>query len=95
MNKNELLDTCSFCNKHKDTVTKLIVGENVAICNECVDLCQNLLNNDVDEKATSIKPQSVDPVAINEHLDEYVIPVTGEFFEKYFRGIYNKENKEK
>jgi ATP-dependent Clp protease ATP-binding subunit ClpX len=73
MNKNELLDTCSFCNKHKDTVTKLIVGENVAICNECVDLCQNLLNNDIDEKATSIKPQSVDPVAIKEHLDEYVI----------------------
>jgi ATP-dependent Clp protease ATP-binding subunit ClpX len=73
MNKNELLDTCSFCNKHKDTVTKLIVGENVAICNECVDLCQTLLNNEIAEKSTSIKPQSVDPVAIKEHLDEYVI----------------------
>jgi ATP-dependent Clp protease ATP-binding subunit ClpX len=73
MTKPEVIDTCSFCNKHKDTVTKLIVGESVAICNECVDLCQTLLNNEIAEKSTSIKPQSVDPVAIKEHLDEYVI----------------------
>jgi ATP-dependent Clp protease ATP-binding subunit ClpX len=76
MNKHELLDTCSFCNKHKDAVTKLIVGENVAICNECVDLCQNLLINDVDSKAAAIKIQSVDPVAIKKFLDEYVIGQT-------------------
>ena len=43
MKTTDNLDTCSFCNKHKDTVTKLIVGEGVAICNECVDLCQTLL----------------------------------------------------
>jgi ATP-dependent Clp protease ATP-binding subunit ClpX len=73
MTKPESLDTCSFCNKHKDTVTKLIVGESVAICNECVDLCQTLLNDEAAEKSTAIKPQSVDPVAIKEHLDEYVI----------------------
>jgi ATP-dependent Clp protease ATP-binding subunit ClpX len=73
MTKPEVIDTCSFCNKHKDTVTKLIVGESVAICNECVDLCQTLLNNEIAEKSTSIKPQSVDPAAIKEHLDEYVI----------------------
>jgi hypothetical protein len=36
-----------------------------------------------------------DPIELKKHLDEYVIPVTGEFFEKYFREIYNKENKEK
>ena len=73
MTKTEVLDTCSFCNKHKDAVTKLIVGENVAICNECVDLCQNLLADEALDKSTAIKPQSVDPVAIKEFLDEYVI----------------------
>lgn len=73
MTKPEALDTCSFCNKHKDAVTKLIVGENVAICNECVDLCQNLLADEALDKSTASKPQSVDPVAIKEFLDEYVI----------------------
>lgn len=76
MTKPEVLDTCSFCNKHKDAVTKLIVGENVAICNECVDLCQNLLADEALDKSTAIKPQSVDPVAIKEFLDEYVIGQT-------------------
>ena len=33
--KTETTDTCSFCGKHKDAVAKLIVGTEVAICNEC------------------------------------------------------------
>ena len=37
------IEHCSFCDKHKDQVTKLIVGHNVAICNECVEFCQDLL----------------------------------------------------
>ena len=64
-------DSCSFCNKHKDTVIKLIVGEDVAICNECVELCETLL---VDDPA--IKPAesvSLDPRLIQKHLDQYVI----------------------
>lgn len=73
MTKSDVIDTCSFCNKHKDTVTKLIVGEDVAICNECVDLCQTLLNNEIVEKSKANKPQTVDPLSIKEHLDEYVI----------------------
>ena len=36
-------EKCNFCNKDKNSVTKLIVGDNVAICNECVDLCGDLL----------------------------------------------------
>jgi dephospho-CoA kinase len=43
MKQSENLENCSFCGKHKDAVVKLIVGENVAICNECVELCQTLL----------------------------------------------------
>lgn len=65
------LQTCSFCHKHKDAVKKLIVGENVAICNECVTLCQDLLDDtqlhDID------KFDHGDPVALKEFLDQYVI----------------------
>ena len=43
MKTSDDLTSCSFCNKHKDAVTKLIVGADVAICNECVELCQSLL----------------------------------------------------
>jgi ATP-dependent Clp protease ATP-binding subunit ClpX len=71
--KNENLDTCSFCGKHKDAVTKLIVGDTVAICNECVSLCGDLLK---DEFAADIgKPTAptLDPYSIKQHLDQYVI----------------------
>jgi ATP-dependent Clp protease ATP-binding subunit ClpX len=71
MNENKNLDTCSFCGKHKDSVTKLIVGESVAICNECVDLCQTLL---VDQPVALDPAQpSLDPREIRKHLDQYVI----------------------
>lgn len=70
-NKTDL-DTCSFCGKHKDAVAKLIVGDAVSICNECVDLCGNLLKDDLAPKHTD-KTASIDPAAIKEHLDQYVI----------------------
>ena len=71
MKQTENPDNCSFCNKHKDTVIKLIVGENVAICNECVELCETLL---VDEPApTPVAHVSLDPRLIQKHLDQYVI----------------------
>jgi len=71
MKQIENPDSCSFCGKHKDAVIKLIVGQDVAICNECVDLCQTLL---VDEP--TVKPTehvSLDPRTILKHLDQYVI----------------------
>ena len=66
----ENIDSCSFCGKHKDAVAKLIVGADVAICNECVDLCQTLL---VDEPVEKSSQPSLDPRAILRHLDQYVI----------------------
>jgi ATP-dependent Clp protease ATP-binding subunit ClpX len=72
MKSNDSIYNCSFCGKHKDAVTKLIVGENVAICNECVDLCQNLLVDTPAEAKTASTP-SLDPRKIREHLDQYVI----------------------
>ena len=66
------VNVCSFCNKHKDQVQKLIVSETVAICNECINLCQELLQDPVDE----VKPSSDnfhDPKQIKSFLDEYII----------------------
>lgn len=71
MKQNESIDNCSFCGKHKDMVAKLIVGADVAICNECVDLCENLLKDDIPTTATT--EPTLDPVAIKAHLDQYVI----------------------
>jgi len=65
------LQTCSFCGKHKDSVGKLIVSESVAICNECVELCQDLL---VDRPAKTASEQDVsDPRRLKHYLDQYCI----------------------
>jgi ATP-dependent Clp protease ATP-binding subunit ClpX len=70
MKTPELTDTCSFCGKHKDVVTKLIVSDEVAICNDCVDLCQTLLT---DEKPAVVPTATLDPFEIKKHLDQFVI----------------------
>jgi ATP-dependent Clp protease ATP-binding subunit ClpX len=70
MKTPELTDTCSFCGKHKDVVTKLIVSDDVAICNDCVDLCQTLLD---DDKPVPTPPVTLDPFEIKKHLDQFVI----------------------
>jgi ATP-dependent Clp protease ATP-binding subunit ClpX len=73
MKSPDTLDNCSFCGKHKDSVTKLIVGADVSICNECVDLCQTLLKEELTEKSKEITDDTLDPRAIKDHLDQYVI----------------------
>lgn len=65
---------CSFCNTHKDKVKKLIVGDDVAICSDCIELCTQLI---VDEKVAT-EPEakeelSYDPSSIKEYLDLHVI----------------------
>lgn len=66
-----VIDTCNFCNKHKDQVKKLIVSESIAICNECVILCQDLLDSELDNEPGS--NDYSDPRALKEYLDQYVI----------------------
>lgn len=63
---------CDFCGKSKEDVEKLIVGEHAAICNDCVDLCIDILK---DEKVKKLPSASklLNPVLIKEYLDEYVI----------------------
>jgi ATP-dependent Clp protease ATP-binding subunit ClpX len=74
MTDTNTVNHCSFCAKHKDQVVKLIVGHNVSICNECVDLCQSLLENTKKKKSNTVgNSVDLDPRAIHAHLDQYVI----------------------
>ncbi|SBS30238.1 ATP-dependent Clp protease ATP-binding subunit ClpX [Marinomonas aquimarina] len=66
---------CSFCGKSQDEVKKLIAGPSVYICNECVDLCNNiitqeLLQGDGEAEATDELPT---PAKLSTALDDYVI----------------------
>ena len=73
----DMVDTinhCSFCEKHKDKIGKLIVSHNVAICNECVDLCQSLLTDNKKAKPEKqTRTQTLDPHDIKDYLDQYVV----------------------
>lgn len=65
------INHCSFCGNSKETVKKLIVGENVAICSDCVELCQDLIIDDIvepEKQSTEYYPES-----IKEYLDTHVI----------------------
>lgn len=66
------LNHCSFCGNNKDVVKKLIVGDDVAICSDCVDLCNSLMD---EEKSTDMiqKTKSFDPIQIKTYLDDHVI----------------------
>jgi ATP-dependent Clp protease ATP-binding subunit ClpX len=65
---------CSFCNKHKDEVKKLIVGHNVSICNECVDLCEHLLKDTKTPPDNKTKKFEIpDPRNIKDYLDQFVV----------------------
>jgi ATP-dependent Clp protease ATP-binding subunit ClpX len=63
---------CDFCGKSKEEVEKLIVGDQSAICNDCVSLCVDILK---DEKVKSFSADSrtLNPSLIKDYLDEYVI----------------------
>lgn len=65
--------SCSFCGKNKDSVKKLIVGEYAGICNECVDFCQDLLTDEEAPKISAQPSDKMDPVALKNYLDQYVI----------------------
>ena len=73
MTSETKLNHCSFCGNHKDKVTKLIVSEDVAICNECVDFCQDLLTDDVVPVPPAQPSDKMDPIALKNYLDQYVI----------------------
>ena len=65
---------CSFCGKSQNEVRKLIAGPSVFICDECVDLCNDIIREEIQETAA---PEASDklpvPREINDILDQYVI----------------------
>ena len=78
MSNKDKIYNCHFCGKDKSEVAKLIVGDNSAICNECIDLCVNILDK---EKIQALKEETnsttdtskLNPKAIRAYLDQHVI----------------------
>jgi ATP-dependent Clp protease ATP-binding subunit ClpX len=64
---------CSFCGKSQHEVTKLIAGPSVFICDECVALCNDIIREELQEKAGVARSHLPKPKEILEVLDQYVI----------------------
>jgi len=72
--ENGKLLYCSFCGKSQHEVRKLIAGPSVFICDECVELCNDIIREEVQEQASSVTGSKLPtPHEINDILDEYVI----------------------
>ena len=73
--KDKRYMVCSFCGKDQQDVKKLIAGFNVTICNECIDLCNEILDDEAQkDKAAEYRNEPLPtPKKIKKALDEYVI----------------------
>ena len=72
-NKDTSKLTCSFCGKNQDDVRKLIAGPSVYICDECVDLCNDIIDEEVKSDGKSKLDELPSPMEIFSQLDDYVI----------------------
>lgn len=64
---------CSFCGKSQNEVKKLIAGPSVYICNECIDICNEIINDDEKVETVTSRTTLPKPQEINSFLDDYVI----------------------
>src|SRR3981189_673664 len=64
---------CSFCGKSQNEVKKLIAGPTVYICNECIDICNEIITDDQQAESVASRPPLPKPGEIRAFLDEYVI----------------------
>ena len=64
---------CSFCNKTQDQVRKLIAGPNAYICDECVQICAEIVDEELEETGAEDSINLLKPKEIREFLDQYVI----------------------
>ena len=64
---------CSFCGKSQHEVRKLIAGPSVFVCDECVELCNDIIREELEEKADQTREKLPKPHEIKRVLDEYVI----------------------
>ena len=73
-NDDSISCTCSFCGKNQEEVGKLVAGPNVYICDECIDLCNEIVLDSVEiEQEGAGKFDVLKPKEIYIHLNEYVI----------------------
>lgn len=72
-NRPEELLSCSFCGKSQNDVRKLIAGPGVYVCNECIDICNEIINDDERTDTISTRANLPKPTEIKAILDEYVI----------------------
>ncbi len=72
-NEDGKLLYCSFCGKSQHEVRKLIAGPSVFICDECVELCNDIIREELEESSESGRDSLPKPHEIKEVLDEYVI----------------------
>ena len=64
---------CSFCNKSQEQVRKLIAGPNVYICDECIEICSEIIQDEFDNEPSDSEINLLKPKEIKEFLDDYVI----------------------
>lgn len=65
---------CSFCNRSQEEVRKLIAGPSVYICDECIELCNDIIAEEVDQEDFTQRSSKVPrPKEIKQHLDQYVV----------------------
>jgi ATP-dependent Clp protease ATP-binding subunit ClpX len=69
----EELLCCSFCGKSQNDVKKLIAGPGVYVCNECIDICNEIISDDERVETSSTRTTLPKPQEISSFLDEYVI----------------------
>ncbi|MCK5557812.1 MAG: ATP-dependent Clp protease ATP-binding subunit ClpX [Candidatus Hydrogenedentes bacterium] len=65
--------SCSFCGKHHDEVSKLVAGHDVNICDQCIELCGQIIAEDKVRAAPAPDAEIPKPAEINAILDQYVI----------------------
>lgn len=71
--RSEELLCCSFCGKSQNDVKKLIAGPGVYVCNECIDICNEIINDDEQHDQATTRTNLPKPQEIKAHLDSYVV----------------------
>ncbi|EVD82714.1 ATP-dependent Clp protease ATP-binding subunit ClpX [Staphylococcus aureus] len=72
-NEDEENLKCSFCGKDQDQVKKLVAGSGVYICNECIELCSEFVEEELAQNTSEAMTELPTPKEIMDHLNEYVI----------------------
>ncbi|HCX9993479.1 TPA: ATP-dependent Clp protease ATP-binding subunit ClpX [Staphylococcus aureus] len=72
-NEDEENLKCSFCGKDQDQVKKLVAGSGVYICNECIELCSEIVEEELAQNNSEAMTELPTPKEIMDHLNEYVI----------------------